>query len=295
MVVLNTLKQLTKHLKKVRDQNYNIGFIPTMGALHPGHISLIHAAQQQQDITVCSIFVNPTQFNDLNDLLKYPRTIEADCKLLEEARCDIVFIPEVSEIYSPEELLLKKNSLEDKSWTEGKTVDFGLLADVMEGAHRPGHFNGVAQVVSKLLKIVRPNKVYFGQKDFQQLAIIRSLVKQLNLPIQIIACPTIREPSGLAMSSRNERLSHKERISAALLSEILFELKDLYLQKTIPELKLFVANKIMTDPMIELEYFEISDAETLQKITHFGLTKSAVACFAIKLGGIRLIDNIVLY
>ena len=201
MVVLNSLEQLTKHLKKVRDQNYNIGFIPTMGALHPGHISLIHAAQQQQDITVCSIFVNPTQFNDLNDLLKYPRTIEADCKLLEEARCDIVFIPEVSEIYSPEELLLKKNSLEDKSWTEGKTVDFGLLADVMEGAHRPGHFNGVAQVVSKLLKIVRPNKAYFGQKDFQQLAIIRSLVKQLNLPIQIIACPTIREPRGLAMSS----------------------------------------------------------------------------------------------
>lgn len=266
-----------------------------MGALHQGHISLINTAKDQGDIVVCSIFVNPTQFNDLSDLQNYPRTFEADCKLLEAAGCDIVFMPEVSEIYSLKELELKKQQVEDNSWTEGKKVDFGLLAKVMEGEHRPGHFNGVAQVVSKLLRIVKPDKAYFGQKDFQQLAIIRSMVKQLEMPVEIIACPIIREMNGLAMSSRNERLTAEERECASLISQTLFKIKELLATKTVAELKSFVETQVKTEPRIQLEYFEISDAVSLQPITDYKQAKSAVACVALKLGKVRLIDNIVLY
>ena len=207
MIIFNTIEQLQNHLNSIRNQKKIIGFVPTMGALHKGHISLVDRAKTDCDVTVCSIFVNPTQFSDLSDLDKYPRTLESDCQLLEKAECNIVFAPDIKEMYSEVELELKKQKKEDKSWTEGKSVDFGDLETVMEGAHRPGHFNGVAQVVSKLFRIVEPEKAYFGQKDFQQLAIIRSMVKQLGMPIQIIACDIMREPNGLAMSSRNERLT----------------------------------------------------------------------------------------
>ena len=171
MIIFYSVEKLKTHLNDLRNEQKTIGFAPTMGALHNGHISLISLAKQQCDIVVCSIFVNPTQFDDSIDLKKYPRTIEADLELLNIAKCDIVFAPEVSEIYSEEELNAKKNQIEDKSWTEGKNVDFGLLDKVMEGAHRPGHFNGVAQVVGKLFRIVNPNKAFFGQKDFQQLSL----------------------------------------------------------------------------------------------------------------------------
>lgn len=295
MIIFNSKFRLNEYLNKVRKEQKTVGFAPTMGALHHGHISLINAAKTQCNVVVSSIFVNPTQFNDLNDLKNYPRTLEADCKMLEDAGCDLVFIPEISEMYSEQELELKKQGIEDKSWTEGKEVDFGVIGSVMEGAHRPGHFNGVAQVVSKLFRIVEPHKAFFGQKDFQQLAIIRSMVKQLGMNIEIISCPIVREPNGLAMSSRNERLTPLERERASIISKTLFKVKELQKEKSIPELKAFAEAQIKTEPLITLEYFEISNAETLEPITDYSQAKSAVACIALKLGTVRLIDNVVVY
>ncbi|MGZ3900896.1 MAG: pantoate--beta-alanine ligase [Bacteroidia bacterium] len=295
MIIINSIQQLKDHLNSLRGRNKTIGFVPTMGALHQGHISLINAAKTSCDVIVCSIFVNPTQFNDPADLEKYPRTLDADVEMLEKACCDIVFVPEVTEMYSAEELELKRQKVEDKSWTKGKKVDFGPLASVMEGAHRPGHFNGVAQVVSKLFRIVEPDKAYFGQKDFQQLAIIRSMVKQLEIPVEIIACPIMREPNGLAMSSRNERLTKEEREQAGLISKVLFKIKDLYKSKTVTELKAFAENEIKSAPQMQLEYIEIADAETLQPVSDFKQNKSVVVCIALKLGAVRLIDNVLLY
>lgn len=295
MIIFNTIEQLQNHLNSIRNQKKLIGFVPTMGALHMGHISLVDKAKADCDVVVCSIFVNPTQFNDLSDLDKYPRTLEADCQLLEKANCDIVFAPEVKEMYTEAELELKKQNIEDKSWTNGKSVLFGTLETVMEGAHRPGHFNGVAQVVSKLFRIVEPDKSYFGQKDFQQLAIIRSMVKQLEMPIQIIACDILREPNGLAMSSRNERLTKEERVEAAVISKTLFSIKEHYKSKSIAELKKLAEAQIKTVPSITLEYIEVSDSETLQPIDDFKQSKSAVVCIAVKLGAVRLIDNVLLY
>ncbi len=296
MIILNSKLQLSAYTDNVRNQHNSIGFVPTMGALHSGHISLVDMAKYQCDKVVCSIFVNPTQFNDLNDLKNYPRTIEVDCQMLEKAGCDAVFIPDVQEMYSTQELELKKQGVEDKSWTEGKDIDFGIIGRVMEGAHRPGHFNGVAQIVSKLFRLVKPDKAYFGQKDFQQLAIIRSMVKQLDMKVEIISCPIIREKNGLAMSSRNERLTPLERERAAIISQTLFQVKELQKQKNITELKDFAENFIKTEPLIQLEYFEISNSETLEPVINYPqANKSAVACIAVKLGGVRLIDNILLY
>ncbi|HEY0029425.1 MAG TPA: pantoate--beta-alanine ligase [Bacteroidia bacterium] len=295
MIIFNSIQQLKNHLNSIRNQKKIIGFVPTMGALHFGHISLVQKAKAECDMVVCSIFVNPTQFNDLSDLDKYPRTFDADCQILESDSCDIVFAPETMEMYSAAELELKKLKKEDKSWTESRNVDFGLLEKVMEGAQRPGHFNGVAQVVSKLFRIVEPHKAYFGQKDFQQLAIIKSMVKQLEMPVQIIACPIIREPNGLAMSSRNERLTKQEREIAALISQTLFKIQDLYPAKNVAELKTFGIGQISKEPLMQLEYLEIADADTLQPITNFEQSKSAVVCIAVTLGAVRLIDNVVLY
>lgn len=295
MIIFNTIEQLQNHLNSIRNLKKTIGFVPTMGALHMGHISLVNRAKADCDVVVCSIFVNPTQFNDLSDLDKYPRTLDTDCQLLEKAGCDIVFAPEVKEMYSEAELELKRQKIEDKSWTNGKLVDFGALERVMEGAHRPGHFNGVAQVVSKLFRIVEPTSAYFGQKDFQQLAIIRSMTKQLEMPIRIIACDIIREPNGLAMSSRNERLTKQERELAAIISKTLFTIKEQYQSKSVSELKRFAETQIKTVPSITLEYIEISDSEILQPITDFKQSKSVVVCIAVKLGAVRLIDNVVLY
>ena len=294
MIILNSIPQIKNHLNNLIKQQKTVGFVPTMGALHKGHISLINKAKADCDMVVSSIFINPTQFNDLSDLNNYPRTFEADCQMLESAGCDIVFAPEVTEMYSKEELELKKQNIEDKSWTKGKIVDFGLLEKVMEGAHRQSHFNGVAQVVSKLFRIVEPDKAYFGQKDFQQLSIIRSMVKQLNMPIEIIACPIIREENGLAMSSRNERLSPEQRNIASLISKTLFKIKELQTSKTIAELKAFVEQQINAEPQFKLEYFEIADAETLQPVKDFNQVSELIACIALKLGKVRLIDNIIL-
>lgn len=293
MIIFNRIQELQNQLNIARNEKKTIGFVPTMGALHEGHLALVRRSREENDITVCSIFVNPTQFNDLSDLEKYPRTLEKDAAMLENVHCDYVFAPEVSEMYTQQELDLKRNKIEDKSWMQGKTVDFGQLDKVMEGAHRPGHFNGVAQVVSKLFRIVQPDKAYFGQKDFQQLAIIRSMTKQLEMPVQIVGCPIIRESDGLAMSSRNVRLKPAERNVAPLISKTLFSVKELSSTKSIAELKAFAEAQIKAEPMMTLEYFEISDAETLQAISSFEDAKSVVACIALKLGDVRLIDNIV--
>jgi len=294
MQILSTKNQVRNCISEFKLQGKTIGFVPTMGALHQGHISLLNYCKSQTNVSVCSIFVNPTQFNNSYDLTKYPRTLDTDCKMLEKAGCDIVFAPEVSEMYSEQELLFKKQGIEDRSWMDGKNVEFGLLADVMEGKFRPGHFNGVAQVVSKLFKIVGPNKAFFGQKDFQQLAIIRSMTKQMGFAIEIIACPTLREPNGLAMSSRNERLTKEDREKASLISKTLFAVKEMQTLKTIGELKAFAEAQIKTEPKMTLEYFEIADADTLQPINNFKETKNAVACIALQLGNVRLIDNVLL-
>ncbi|OFY82427.1 MAG: pantoate--beta-alanine ligase [Bacteroidetes bacterium RIFCSPLOWO2_12_FULL_35_15] len=294
MIIINSIQQLKDQLLLFRKQKKSIGFVPTMGALHQGHLSLIENALKECDLVICSIFVNPTQFNDLNDLDKYPRTIEKDAQMLKKAGCDVLFAPEVNEIYTEQELELKRQKVEDTSWTEGKQVDFGSLDKVMEGAQRPGHFNGVAQVVSKLFRIVEPQKAYFGQKDFQQLAIIRTMVKQLEMPIEIVACPIIREENGLAMSSRNERLTKEERKRAGFIFETLAKMKKLKNNTSIAELKTFVEAQLKTESLIKLEYFEIADAETLQSISDLEQAKSAVACIALKIGEVRLIDNILL-
>ena len=294
MIIFTSAEKLKNHLIALRKSGKIIGFVPTMGALHQGHVSLITAAKGQCDVVVCSIFVNPTQFNDLTDLEKYPRTPQEDEALLVSAGCDVLFAPEVSEVYAPEELLLKKNHVEDKSWMEGKTVDFGLLEKVMEGAQRPGHFNGVAQVVSKLFRITAPDKAFFGQKDFQQLTIIKSMVRQLEMPVEIIACPIVREEDGLAMSSRNRRLTEKERIWSNKISTMLQLVRNmkLYMVGNIEELRDMVKIQIESQGVMKLEYFEIVDPETLQPVKDLKTATGAVACIAVKLSSVRLIDNL---
>src|SRR3954465_2549103 len=271
-------------LAKMRLEGKIIGFVPTMGALHQGHISLVNAAKKSCDIVVCSIFVNPTQFNNPQDLEKYPRTLDSDSSMLEKAGCDIVFAPEITEIYSSKELEMKALRQEDHSWMEGKTVAFGTLDKVMEGAQRPGHFNGVAQVVSKLFRIVQPHKAFFGQKDFQQLAIIKSMVKQLKINVEIIPCPILRESDGLAMSSRNVRLTPEQRKIVPVLSQTLFKLKDLQATHSPAELKTIVNEQFAKKTEMKLAYFEIVDAETLASVSDFKKHTHVVACIAVELG-----------
>jgi pantoate--beta-alanine ligase len=234
---------------------------------------------EENEMVVVSIFVNPTQFNDPKDLQRYPRDIEADLKLLEPTGCDLVFAPEPEEIYPD---------------PDTRKFDFGKLETVMEGKHRPGHFNGVAQVISKLFRIVKPDKAYFGQKDFQQLAIIKQLVKQLQLPIEIVACPIIREESGLAMSSRNQLLSAVERENAAIINKTLQAAKKLSAKKSVQELTEWVTETINKNPLLYVEYFEVVDDETLQPVKSWKDSGTKIGCIAAYCGKIRLIDNIVL-
>lgn len=277
MILVKTVKELQQKLNRFR-QSGTVGFVPTMGALHRGHISLVEKAILENQAVIVSIFVNPTQFNDSKDLKKYPRNLKADIKLLETTGCHIIFAPEPGEIY-PE--------------PDTRKFNFGKLETVMEGKHRPGHFNGVAQVVSKFFEIVKPEKAYFGLKDFQQLAIIKNMVKQLNLPVEIEPCSIIREESGLAMSSRNELLTKEERKNAALISKILFEAKKLAEQKSVQELAEWVIETINKNPFLTVEYFEIVDKEQLQPIKSWSENNTKVGCVAVYCGKIRLIDNIV--
>ena len=282
MKSFSLIKDIQAALKKERSRSKSIGFVPTMGALHEGHLSLIRQSEEENDITVSSIFVNPIQFNNPQDLIKYPRTLKADLALLESAGCDYVFNPEVKEMYPVE--------------PDGSPVkDFGQLEKVMEGKFRPGHFKGVAIIVKKLFDIIQPDTAYFGKKDYQQLMIIHSMVDQLKLPIEVIGCPIIREPDGLAMSSRNMQLSIGERKIAPLIFQVLTKTKQKAGNMPVKDLKSWAIKKLTAEPTFTVEYFEIVDKQTLLPLDSWKKKDNALACTAVYLGGVRLIDNIELF
>ena len=277
MQVISLKSELSDLLDGLRKSGKKIGFVPTMGALHQGHLSLMKICRKNNDVAVASIFVNPTQFNDKNDLRNYPRMPDVDLKLLESAGCDIVFSPEVEEMY-PE--------------PDTRVFEFGNLGEVMEGSHRPGHFNGVAQIVSKLFDCVMPDNAYFGEKDFQQLAIIKQLVRNNNLPINIVPCPIIRENDGLAMSSRNLLLGKNERLNAPLIHQVLTKAVSLKNKYSVAELKQWVIDQINANEFLNVEYFEIVDDVELMQVNNWNEKSNKVGCIAVKAGNIRLIDNI---
>jgi pantoate--beta-alanine ligase len=278
MLIFESVNALQQYLQE--NSNKSIGFVPTMGALHNGHLSLITASQQKCDLTVCSIFVNPTQFNKKEDLEKYPRNVEQDLKLLEQKKCDVVFLPTVEEMY------------DNYTFQE---FDFGALGKVMEGEHRPGHFNGVANVIQRFFEIINPTYAFFGEKDFQQLAIVKALVKQINNPTTIVGCPILREETGLAMSSRNERLSADERNEAQLIFQLLSDIKQNYSKQTVAQLKAYFAEKLSSSKKFQLEYFDIADGNTLQPIVDWSQSDYCVAFTAVNMGNVRLIDNITIF
>ena len=277
MKVIHTIEDLQAGLSVLKAQGKKVGLVPTMGALHAGHASLVKRSVNENDVTVVSVFVNPTQFNDKNDLVKYPRTLEADCKLLEDCGATLVFAPSVEEMYP-----------------EPDTRQFGYapLDTVMEGAFRPGHFNGVCQIVSKLFDAVKPHRAYFGEKDFQQLAIIREMVRQMKFDLEIVGCPIVREEDGLALSSRNARLSSDERENALNISRTLFKSRTFAATHSVSETQKMVEDAIAAAPGLRLEYFEIVDGNTLQKIVDWNETSYAVGCITVFCGEVRLIDNI---
>ncbi|MBR5599838.1 MAG: pantoate--beta-alanine ligase [Bacteroidaceae bacterium] len=277
MKVISTINELKSMLDECRAAGKSIGLVPTMGALHQGHASLVERSVKENDVTVVSVFVNPTQFNDKNDLKNYPRTLEADCALLEKVGATITFAPTVEEMYPTEDT---------------RQFSFAPIDTVMEGACRPGHFNGVAQIVSKLFYAVEPDKAYFGEKDFQQLAIIREMVRQLDLKLQIVGCPIVREADGLAMSSRNTLLSAEERERALTISRALFASLEHAKENTLAATKAFVEEIINSTPGLELEYYQIVDGNTLQEISEWDDSDYVVGCIALFCGKIRLIDNI---
>lgn len=278
MQVLHTKNELISLIDSFKKEGKSIGFVPTMGALHEGHLSLVKESKKNSDVTVVSIFVNPTQFNDAEDLKRYPRTLDKDVELLEKTGCDVVFAPAVEEIY-PE--------------PDTRKFDFGYLESVMEGAKRPGHFNGVGQVVSRLFDIVRPEKAFFGMKDFQQVAIIKQMVKQLNSPMQIIPCPIVREESGLALSSRNTLLDDEHRKNAPHIHATLKKARGMASSLSVNELKKWISDEINRNPYLETEYVEIVDDTTLKITEDWKEPGTKVACVAVYAGKIRLIDNIV--
>lgn len=277
MKVLRTVNELREAMEHHRSLRHSIGLVPTMGALHQGHLSLVKRARKDNDIVVTSVFVNPTQFNNPDDLRTYPRTEEADCRLLEEAGVDYAFIPSVYEIY-PE--------------PDTRVFDLGPVAEVMEGAMRPGHFNGVAQIVSKLFAMVQPTRAYFGEKDYQQIAVIRRMVELEGFDLEIVACPIMRHDDGLAMSSRNVRLTPEQRAIAPAIHRTLVESLELKPSRTVEEVKHFVTETIDALPQMRTEYYEIVNADTMQPITDWDQAKTAVGCVTVYCGDVRLIDNI---
>ena len=277
MEIIHTASLLNAKTNSLRKVGKTIGFVPTMGALHKGHLSLVRYCRQQNDFTCVSIFVNPTQFNDKNDYRTYPRIPETDIEILRAESCDIIFLPDEKEIY-PE--------------PDTRIFDFGGLDKVMEGKHRPGHFNGVAQVVTRLLDIVMPHRAYFGLKDFQQLAIIKKVVKDANYPVEIVSCPIVREQDGIAMSSRNILLSTAERRHVSIISQTLFRAKGMATVNKIDDIKTYVIDRINADPLLQTEYFEIVNDTTLQPVKTWVEAGTKIGCVAVRVGNIRLIDNI---
>jgi len=276
--VINTIAALQMLLEPVKSANQKIALVPTMGALHPGHVSLIKVAQQRADFVVCSVFVNPTQFTDPKDLEKYPRPVDHDIKMLEEAGCDVVFMPSVKEMYpSPE------------TWQ----IDLGNAEFLLEGAYRKGHYQGVTQIVKKLFDAVTPDLAFFGQKDFQQVLMIQNMVRYFNLPIKIVTCPIIRESDGLAMSSRNIHLSEEDRAHALVLNKALKHVKNHFGVKSITDLETEARDMINHTPGVSLDYFSIVNGYTLEPEQN-KQTDHLVALVAAKVGETRLIDNVLL-
>lgn len=279
MLIYETQVALKEHLSPLKSEGKTIGLVPTMGAIHEGHLSLINQALLENDVVVVSIFVNPTQFNNANDLEKYPRTLERDVALIEKlSNKVIVFAPSVTDIYEEN--------------TVAQIFSYNGLEDQMEGANRPGHFNGVGTIVKKLFEIVTPTKAYFGEKDFQQLQIIRNMTAQFNLPVEIIGCPIFRQADGLAMSSRNELLSEEAKKEAVLINQIMLQAKDLFQSKTIKEVIEFVEKEFRKNSNFELEYFEIADEKTLKSAAIKEEGAKYRGFVVANLDNVRLIDNI---
>lgn len=275
MKIFTSVKELRAALDGVEQSG--IGFVPTMGALHAGHRSLVERARRENDTVVVSVFVNPTQFNDKNDLKHYPRTPEADARTLEEAGADFVLMPSVEEIY-PE--------------PDTRIFDFGQIDKVMEGATRPGHFNGVAQVVSRLFDIVRPARAYFGEKDFQQIAVIRAMVEQLHLPVRIVECPIVRGEDGLALSSRNTLLDAEHRAAAPHIYATLREAVKRSYEMDPAALKAWVKSEVERNPLLKVIYYQSVNALTMQEVSSWDEAPRIQGCIAVQAGDIRLIDNI---
>lgn len=276
MLVFDKIRDVREYLSQKRKDKASVGFVPTMGALHEGHISLIAISRKETDLTVCSIFVNPTQFNNQADLTKYPRTPEKDRAMLEAAGCDVLYMPDVADVY-PEK--------------DTRTFHFGYLDTILEGAHRPGHFNGVGQVVSILLEGVQPDKAFFGSKDYQQVMVVKELARQLSLPTEIVACPILREPDGLAMSSRNVRLNEEERKVAALIPLMMQEARKLVKQEGIRAAKAYIAQEVAKQALMKLDYYEVCNADTLKLLEQYEPGKATITLIAVFVGQVRLIDN----
>ena len=279
MKIVNSIQELKRYLAEERQHNKQIGFVPTMGALHNGHLSLVKRCVEENDVCVVSVFVNPTQFNDKHDLETYPRTLDKDCTLLEPAGCDYVFAPSAEEMY-PE--------------PDTRTFDFGTVSAVMEGSRRPGHFNGVCQIVSKLFAIVEPDRAYFGEKDFQQIAVIRAMVEDLHLKVEIVPCPVVREKSGLAMSSRNTLLTDEEKAVAAHIFGILSKSKNFATNHTLKETRQYVVDSLNAIVGLEVQYFAIVDGGSLQELDSWSDSDDIVGCITVFCGSqpIRLIDHV---
>ncbi|UKK49286.1 pantoate--beta-alanine ligase [Prevotella sp. E9-3] len=279
MEIFKKIVELQNALFEARKAGKKIGLVPTMGALHEGHASLVRRSMKENDLTVVSVFVNPTQFNDKNDLKNYPRTLEADCKLLEQCGADFVFAPEVEEMYPT---------------PDTRSFEYPPVSTVMEGAHRPGHFNGVCQVVSRLFYIVRPDNAYFGEKDWQQIAVIKAMVRHLQLDVQIVECPIVRDDDGLARSSRNTLLAPNERAIAPTIYKVLKESVDYAKKHSLKETHQFVVESINAVDGLDVEYFSIVDGDTLQDVADWNDSPYIVGCITVYCGKtpIRLIDHI---
>lgn len=279
MLIFTTAAELRAYAEQARAAGRRLGLVPTMGALHEGHLQLVRAAAQACDEVIASVFVNPTQFNNPDDLRLYPRLPEQDAAALAPAGCTVLFMPSVAEMY-PQPTVLH--------------FDFGPLERVMEGAHRPGHFNGVATVVSKLFHLARPHVAYFGQKDFQQVAIVRQLIADLSFDLELVVFPTVRESDGLAMSSRNARLSPEARAAAPLLHQVLQQAAAQVRLGVLPaQVQQQALAALAQEPAFTPEYIEVADAQSLQPVAHYEAGRTVVLCVAAHLGGVRLIDNVV--
>ena len=290
METLKSIGEYDQYFKDLQAQSHSIGFVPTMGAPHDGHLSLVKKAKKENAKVICSIFVNPTQFNDPNDFNNYPRDIHTDLECLKTIDCDAVFIPSNDEMYPNE-----NNFAQNHLLGSNHSVDLGHLASSMEGKYRAGHFDGVVAIVQRLFNIIRPDRSYFGEKDFQQLVVIRTMAEKLNYPTQIIGCPIIREDDGVAMSSRNKLLSKNARKGAPLIYKTLCAAVEKKTTLEITELKAWIREQINTQPSLNTEYVEICHLRTLIPMDKWEGNQPAICCLAVFADGIRLIDNMVLF